>query len=156
MPDAREDRLHQAVKLLAEEVRERLDLHPLGHLVAGSAALDLHLLLPTAPRNGNIERAGREAAEALQAALQSLLDHGAILQPGRVFCLRCGSARCAHAAPAESRQVFAGYGPTGLPRFQDFGQWLLARRDPRVDLLYREPPQLVTVVVPGRELARQL
>jgi hypothetical protein len=118
--------------------------------------LDLHLLLPTAPRNGNIERAGREAAEALQAALQSLLDHGAILQPGRVFCLRCGSARCPHAAPAESRQVFAGYGPTGLPRFQDFGQWLLARRDPRVDLLYREPPQLVTVAVPGRELARQL
>lgn len=140
MPETREDRIRQALKLLAEEVRERVDRHPLGHLLAGRGeALDLRLLLPTAPsKNGTLERASREAAEALQGALQSLLLHAAVIHPGRVFCLRCQGALCEHAVPPEARQVFAGYGPTGLPRFQDFGQWLLARRDPRVDLLYRE------------------
>lgn len=156
MPEPREDRLRHAIKLLVEEARERIDRHPLGHLIAGSEALDLRLALPVAARDGNVERAGRAASEAIQEALQSLLDHSSILQPGRVFCLRCGSGRCEHAAPADGRQVFTGYGPTGLPRFLDFGQWLLERRDPRVDLLYREPPQLVSAVVTGRDLERQL
>lgn len=142
MAETREDRIRQALKLLAEEVRERVDRHPLGHLLAGRGeALDLRLLLPTAPsKNGTLERASRETAEALQGALQSLLLHAAVIHPGRVFCLRCQGALCEHAVPPEARQVFAGYSPTGVPRFQDFGQWLLARRDPRVDLLYREKP----------------
>jgi hypothetical protein len=79
-----------------------------------------------------------------------------VFQPGRIFCFRCQSAGCEHAAPAEGRQVFTGYRGTGAPRFQDFGQWLLQRRDPRVDLLYREPPQLAAVVSPGAELTADL
>ena len=156
MPDAaeREQRIQQALQLLIDEVRERIDRHPLGHLVAGRGEqIDLRLTLPTALRDGQLGRAGRDASESLQEAVQSLLHHSALFQPGRVLCLRCQTAACEHSAPADSRQVFAGWGPAGLPRFVDFGQWLLQRRDPRVDLLYRDPPQLITVVTLEEELA---
>ncbi len=88
--------------------------------------------------------------------MRGLLHHSALFQPGRVLCLRCQTATCEHSAPADGRQVFAGWGPAGLPRFVDFGQWLLQRRDPRVDLLYRDSPQLLAVVVPEAELAGSL
>jgi hypothetical protein len=151
------ERLQQALKLLADEVRERLERHPLGHLVAGRGdRIDLHLPVPTALKEGTLERAGRAAGEAVQEAIQSLVAHSAHFQPGRVFCLRCQSAACEHSAPAGNRQVFTGYASTGVPRFADLGQWLLARRDPRVDLLYRETPQLLATVSPGAELTGEL
>jgi hypothetical protein len=151
------ERLQQAMKLLADEVRERLDRHPLGHLVAGRGdRLDVRLPVPTALKEGTLERAGRAAEEAVQEAIQSLVAHSARFQPGRVFCLRCQSAVCEHSAPLSNRQVFTGYASTGVPRFADLGQWLLARRDPRVDLLYRESPQLLATVSPGAELTGEL
>ena len=158
MPAAdREERIRQALQLLIDEVRERIDRHPLGHLVAGRGEqIDLRLTLPTALRDGHLGKAGRDASESLQEAVQSLLHHSALFQPGRVLCLRCQTAVCEHSAPANGRQVFAGWGPAGLPRFADFGQWLLQRRDPRVDLLYRDSPQIVTVVVPEAEIAGDL
>jgi hypothetical protein len=159
VPDAadRDERIQQALQLLIDEVRERIDRHPLGHLVAGRGErIDLRLELPTALRDGQLGRAGRDAAESLQEAVQALLHHSALFQPGRVLCLRCQTAACEHSAPVNSRQVFAGWGPAGLPRFADFGQWLLQRRDPRVDLLYKDSPQLLAVVVPEAELAGNL
>lgn len=150
-------RLQQALKLLADEVRERLDRHPLGHLVAGRGdRLDVRLPVPTALKEGTLERAGRAAEEAVQEAIQSLVAHSSRFQPGRVFCLRCQSAACEHSAPQSHRQVFTGYASTGVPRFADLGQWLLARRDPRIDLLYRESPQLLATVSPGTELTGEL
>ena len=155
-PD-RDERIRQALQILVDEVREQIDRHPLGHLVAGRGErIDLRLSLPTAPRDGQIARAGQDAVESIHQAVQALLHHSAVFQPGRVLCLRCQTAACEHAAPTDSRQVFAGWGKTGLPRFVDFGQWLLARRDPRVDLLYRDSPPLLTVVVPEAELAGDL
>ena len=151
------DRILQAMKLLADEARERIELHPLGHLLAGRGEpLDLHVAVPTSLREGRLEQMSRDTEEAIQAALQELIQHTAVFQPGRVFCFRCQSAACEHSAPADGRQVFTGYRGTGAPRFQDFGQWLLQRRDPRVDLLYREPPQLVAVVSSGAELTADL
>ncbi|HET9226703.1 MAG TPA: hypothetical protein VFR31_08550 [Thermoanaerobaculia bacterium] len=151
------ERLRQVMKLLSDEVRERLERHPLGHLVAGRAdRLDLTLAVPTALREGSIEKAGSAAEEAVQSAIQSLVAHNARFQPGRVFCLRCQSAGCEHSAPTGSRQVFTGYAGTGAPRFQDMGQWLLQRRDPRVDLVYRDSPQLVATVSTGAELTGEL
>ena len=145
------------MKLLADEVRERLERHPLGHLVTGRGErLDLRLSVPTALKEGTLERAGHAAEEAVQEAIQSLVAHSARFQPGRVFCLRCQSAVCEHSAPLSNRQVFTGYASTGVPRFADLGQWLLSRRDPRVDLLYRESPQLLATVSSGAELIGEL
>jgi len=71
VPDAadRDERIQQALQLLIDEVRERIDRHPLGHLVAGRGEqIDLRLSLPTALRDGQLGRAGRDAAESLQEA----------------------------------------------------------------------------------------
>ncbi|MDY7095223.1 MAG: hypothetical protein SX243_19780 [Acidobacteriota bacterium] len=65
-------------------------------------------------------------------------------------------APCQHTQPPGSQDVFTGYGPTGIPRFTDLGQWLLERQDPRVDDLYQEPPRLVTVVSTGPELTGEV
>jgi hypothetical protein len=43
-----------------------------------------------------------------------------------------------------------------VPRFLDLGQWLLDRRDPRVDLLYRSPAALLAHRTEGRDLCKNL
>lgn len=154
-------RLLEALRLLAEEVRRRLDRHPWGHLLTGQGeALDLLLELPTSLRESLTSDALAALAEdtstALDEAIHRLLTHRAVLRPGSVYCLRCRSAECEHARPDDPRQVFAGFGKTGLPEFQDLGQLLLEHGDEAVDQLYRQPPELVTRVVRGRQLTTEL
>lgn len=154
-------RVEEALRLLTEELTERLDRHPWGHLLqAGDDTLPLDLELPTSLRrgihHGALDELAAGAADALDEALQQLLTHKATLKPGTVFCLRCGAADCEHARPREARQVFAGFGPSGLPRFADLGQLLLERGDPDVDLLYRGRTELVARVMPGAMLTSEL
>lgn len=152
-------RVEQAVRLLTEEVRERLDRHPWGHLLAGRRdALPLTLALPTLlqERTETLETRAAEASEALDGVIQALLTHRATILPGAVFCLRCETAECDHAMPTGPRQVFAGYGKTGIPRFEDFGQLLLELQDPRVDRLFGGNPEPLTRTFGDRELTAGL
>lgn len=151
------ERIERALRLLDEELRERLARHPQGHLLAGGREeLDLPLALPPGVSAGRLaeeaERLDAEIARALEAALA----HRAAFRPGRVFCLRCGGAGCEHSLPGGPREVFAGYGPSGLPRFLDFGQLLLERGDPRVDRLFGDAPALLAHTVAGADLVRDL
>ena len=151
------DFLTQAMEALTRAVDERVAKHPQGHLLTGRRThLELTLEIPLSPPDGVPIEAIERVKQDLDGELENLLAHRAAFQPGRVFCLRCSSADCEHAAPASSREVFAGYSPTGIPRFQDFGQWLLENQHPEVDQLYRRPPQLVTQVISGRDLHAQL
>ncbi len=152
-------RVEQAVRLLTEEVRERLDRHPWGHLLAGRRdTLPLTLALPTLrqERTETLETRTAEASEALDGVIQALLTHRATIRPGAVFCLRCETAECDHTMPTGPRQVFAGYGKTGIPRFEDFGQLLLELQDPRVDRLFRGNPEPLTRTFGDRELTAGL
>jgi hypothetical protein len=156
-PPARSDRLEQALRLLAEEARERLARHPSGHLAAAAdERLELVLEVPAAARGVRFGDLAGQLDTALDAAVAALVAHRAAFRPGAVFCLRCGGAECAHATPSGPREVFAGYGGTGLPRFLDFAQLLLERGDRRVDRLYDEPPALLAHTVLGRDLAGDL
>jgi len=151
------DRVGQAVELLAEELRSRLRSHPGGHLlIGGGGAVTVAVRLPISPREGELAAAAGATGEELTDELQALLLQRAVFRPGRVWCLRCASAECEHSAPASSREVFTGYGPTGLPRFADFGSWLLSRGDPRVDLLYETPPRFLAVAATGEALTADL
>lgn len=154
-------RLEEALRLLAEEVRRRLDRHPWGHLLAGQGdALPLALELPTSLREslgpGALGALTEDTSAALDEAIHRLLTHRAVLRPGSVYCLRCRSAECEHVRPDDPRQVFAGFGKTGLPGFRDLGQLLLEYGDEAVDRLYRQPPELVTRVMRGRQLTAEL
>ncbi len=139
------DRLRDALRLLQDELLDVARRHPLGHLLPGRGeSIDVRLRLPL---DRDEERLGtaRDVLEgALDAGLASVLRHRATFVPGRVFCLRCRQATCGHAVPADARHVFAGYSPSGVPRFVDLGQWLLELRDPRVEALYDDAGPLVT------------
>lgn len=150
------DSIREAVEGLATELRERLRRHPPGHLAGGGEWVELRLRLPTGAREDALAHAASLAAEALDETVGELFARRRIFRPSRIFCLRCGTTDCAHAAPGASTAVFTGYGPSGLPRFADFGQWLLAVQDPRVDLLYRDPPSLLSRVSSGSQLTADL
>lgn len=156
-PSRSQERIRQALELLRSEVQAQVAAHPWGHLLAGRGGdVDIRLRVPVAPREGEMERA-REALEAdLSDGIRSLVAHRATFRPGRIFCLRCGSATCQHSAPGSSREIFAGYGPSGLPRFAEMGQWLLERGDPRVDLLYQDRPRFLAHVASGADLTASL
>ena len=160
-----ERHLRRALEALSDAAREHLARHPLGHLMSGSQSeLELTLPVPLAgatgaktPRRAGVgDRALAEAHRQLVGELEAALARHAAFRPGRVLCLRCAPAECEHGAPRSPREVFAGYGPSGTPRFLDFGQWLLERQHPEVERIYRRPPELVTDVASGRELSRQL
>jgi hypothetical protein len=169
--------LRKAVELLNAEAQARLDRHPWGHLLAGrreTLHLPLELLLNARPEE--LPKLAQRLQEGLEEALRAVLAHQAVVRPGQAYCLRCAGsepsstpghdprrqeaqspeAQCGHARPPRPQDVFTGYGPTGIPRFTDLGQWLLERQDPRVDALYQEPPRLVTIVSTGEELTGDL
>jgi hypothetical protein len=150
-------RLREALRLLAAEAEARIARHPGGHLVAGRGEnLAVALRIPSDLRDGRLEPAIRAADEALDDALGDLVRERSVFRPGRAFCLRCSSPDCVHSMAPEPRQVFAGYGPTGVPRFLDFGQLLLERRDPRVETLFRDAPGLVALTLGEADLCAAL
>ncbi len=156
-PTPASERLREALRLLAEEVERRIASHPGGYLVAGrSASVTVSLRLPSDLREGRLEPALKAADLALDEALDDLVRERSVFRPGRAFCLRCSTPDCSHAVALDPRQVFAGYGPTGLPRFLDFGQLLLERRDPRVETLFRDTPGLVALTLGEADLCAAL
>jgi hypothetical protein len=155
-PDDR-DSLSRALEHLARELRGRVLAHPQAHLLEGGGDdVEIKLRVPLKESDGWLTRSQQLASDSLDGALRNVLLHRGTFKPGRVYCLRCSSATCAHSTPLQPNQVFAGYGPSGVPRFEDLGQWLLERQEPEVDRLYRRPPQLVTHVTPGPDLAAGL
>lgn len=149
--------VRQALELLVDEVARRVDKHPAGHLIGDDRQrLRLEIDVPMDPRDGDLERLATELWQRLDEGVRDILLHRASFRAGRVFCLRCSSADCEHALPAAPRHVFAGYGPTGMPRFVDLGELLLSRGDPRVGELFDDDGGLVTREIPGEDLTEEL
>lgn len=149
-----DERLRRALELLADAARDRL--RALGNGAPQREPLSLALRLPLDGASEALARSAGELAGELEEELRAVVAARSLCPPGRVACARCGSSGCEHAAPADPRLVFAGWGPSGIPRFVDFGQLLLERGHPRVGELYAERPPLLTLVVPGRELLADL
>ena len=152
-----DDRIAEALRLLDLEVQERIDRHPHGHLLRRRGGrLELPLELPVLSTGEALDEAIARFRERLDLLIGEALGRAVVFRPGAVFCLRCGRSDCEHAAPAGSREVFAGYGPTGIPRFLDLGQLLLARHDERVEELFGDRGRLVVHRMPGEELSADL
>ena len=143
---------------IADEVHRRIAASPGGHLVDGRLG-ELELRLKVNLRDA---QAGAEGlAEALESALanfvEDAVEDAAAFRPGHAFCHRCESAECGHAMPAGPRLVFAGYSPTGIPRWSEFGELCLQRRHPRIDRLYDERrPEVLTLEIEGSDLKADL
>jgi hypothetical protein len=154
--DARES-VREALRLLVDQVEGRVDRHPAGPMISGEReSLQLRLDLPLSASDEDLDRIAGELWERIDAGVREILVHRASFRIGRVFCLRCGSADCEHAAPARSREVFAGYGPSGVPRFLDLGELLLSRQDPRVGELFEGAGGVVSCAMTEEELMREV
>ena len=148
--------VRRTLEALRELVHQEIARHPSGHLGIGPVRrleLDLSVpLRPVGPDAGDLD----SVREAIRRGVDELLLRRAILRPGRVWCLRCASSDCEHAAIEDPRTVFAGWTPSGIPRFEELGQVLLERRHPRVDRLFSGSPEVIATVVPGRDLTAGL
>ncbi|RMG48212.1 MAG: hypothetical protein D6718_02255 [Acidobacteria bacterium] len=153
----RDDPIGEALRLLAREIRRRAERHPAAHLPPGrDERVVLRLRLPLDEREGALEEAAERARSEIERSVGATMSRRAAFRPGHVYCLRCGSADCGHGTPQRAREVFAGFGPTGMPRFVDLGQFLLERHDPRVERLYAGGRGLVAEVVGEAELTWDL
>ncbi len=112
------------------------------------------------PGNGELDIT-IPSAKVLLSDLKKVVDEIAtereVFRAGHVHCFWCQSSACEHSLPPGEAFVFTGYSPTGLPEWEEFPAWLLARKDERVESLYRRPPALIPSFVRGSDLkANQL
>jgi hypothetical protein len=136
-----------AGEALLRLVRERLGRKPGGHLVeSGLESLDLRIVVALQGPDADPLRIADRLTEEIDRLLDDAVQQAAAFRPGHAFCHRCESVSCQHSRPPSCRHVCVGYAATGMPRWEDFAQFCLERRHPRVDELYREPPALLTVV----------
>ncbi|MEM8960735.1 MAG: hypothetical protein AAGD38_04585 [Acidobacteriota bacterium] len=158
MADAEERRqsARRAIERLRDTVRARIERHPQGHLLERQkGAVQLEVSVPIGG-SGPIDDNLVELEEQIDAKIDLLLARRAAMRPGHVYCLRSQSTDSEHSRPRDPRHVFYGYGPTGLPQYRDFAQWLLESGDERVDRLYAGDRRTVARVVAGRTLVQDL
>lgn len=152
----RVEQVEDALRALSETARALVDAHPHGHLLRGRERLALQVELPLDQDPAAIQHQAHDAHGALQDAVDALLAHAAAFRPGRLLCLRCGSAECEHAGAPGPRQVFVGYGPSGLPRFSDLASFLVERRHEQVERLFDGSSTVLSSVIAEQELSGEL
>ncbi len=119
--------------------------------------LDLRLHLQVTPRDEWRLKFLPSLRRQILDQVGDLIVEREVYLAGRVYCFRCESSLCEHAAPPSAQQVFRGYGSTGEPEWHELAQSFIQAGDERVDRLYQRTPQVVALVVTGRELkAEQL
>ncbi|HEX4823539.1 MAG TPA: hypothetical protein VFV19_04475 [Candidatus Polarisedimenticolaceae bacterium] len=134
-------------------VRERLSRKAGAHLIEGAIdRITLEVALPLRGLPAPGEAFARALVDQIDRILDAAIQHAASFRPGHAFCHRCGVTPCEHSAAPSHRHVFAGYTPTGAPRWEDFAQLCLDLRHPEVDRLYADPPAFVSLVRSGAEL----
>lgn len=74
--------------------------------------------------------------QQIRMAVRETVAQAEAYQYGRLYCYRCESSHCSHSVPPRPSCVFAGYTPTGLPRWEELPQMLLELRRPDVERLY--------------------
>jgi hypothetical protein len=117
--------------------------------------LELTVRMRVAPKAGwGLHFAPSLNQQVVEQLGDTLAERG-IYREGAVYCFRCGTSGCGHAVPPSPRQVFAGYGSTGLPEYHDLPQAFLRAHDERVHHLYAEIPFLAALVESGKDLKAQ-
>lgn len=152
------DSVVRALRLLADRARRLAERHPWGSVPPGRRGeIELTLRLPIGSDSEALAAEADRVAAELEAGVRDALLHASAFEPGRVLCLRCRSTSCDDAAPRSPRDVFAGYGATGVPRFVDFAQLLLDCQDPRVATLYADDAdELVSLIQLESDLSSEL
>ncbi len=144
------ERLYESLSALARRLAASLaqEMRTRGSVDAVELTVPLLLAGTTEKR---AERAHELLAD-LRQQIEEKLRTADAFWPGRVYCFWCESAGCEHAVPPSRKHVFAGFGPTGKPEWTEFHTLCLKVKDPRVDGLFRDPPDVLGIVQHGHEL----
>jgi|GEM_PF-310755 len=121
-----------------------------------AAAVTLTLSVPLAvPAGDQAERTAallKDVRERVGAASESAV---AFLE-GHVYCFQTHAPDSMNSRPTHPTDVFAGYAPTGKPEWISFANLCLARKEPRVDRLYGDAPEVLAFVQRADELDEDL
>ena len=108
------------------------------------------LMLPVevrlGPRMPIDETAVAQLVDGLRVRVSGALKSQVAFEPGRVYCFLCDEPCCVHSAPQKPAETFVGYRPTGKPVWQTFTTLCMERREPRVDRLFGERPEIIALV----------
>ncbi|MCC6619696.1 MAG: hypothetical protein IT385_00485 [Deltaproteobacteria bacterium] len=139
--------LDRVVAALARDAG--LDLRA-GHAIELALPLEL----------GGLPRPLAERARALEQALRRLVDETArgarAFRDGHVYCFFSDQPESPYSSPPGPTDVFAGYAPNGKPDWIGFANLCLVRREPRVDRLFADSPEIAAIVQMHDELAEGL
>ena len=75
---------------------------------------------------------------------------------GSAYCFFCQQSSCPHSEPPSAASAFAGYLPTGRPRWVDFPSLTLEWRDPRVEAVFSGRPEVIALFRSAPSLTAQL
>ena len=108
------------------------------------------------PAESPVEADAASLIREVERSVLEVIRTAFAFRPGRVHCLQCGTSDCPHGSPSCDTMVFAGYGPSGKPRFLEFAHLLLERGDLRAGALFGDRPRVVALRMDARELHRDL
>ncbi|MDY0058178.1 MAG: hypothetical protein RBU45_00065 [Myxococcota bacterium] len=92
----------------------------------------------------------------VETALRRASRHLPSLQAGEAWCFLCRRPGCPHAQPPDRQTVFAGYNPTGTPRWEPFAGRCLSLVPERADRLFGPHAETLALVHRGDRLCREL
>ncbi len=150
--------LDALVSALAEEQGYRARFAEGGRADATSID-DLVVMLAARP-HGRDATDARERAEALVERLRDRVAEAirgaTAFHQGHVYCFFTDTPESPYSHPPTPTDVFAGYHPNGKPSWLGFANLCIARREPRVDRLYGESPEVIAVTQRADELTAGL
>lgn len=102
-----------------------------------------------APRGARVEALVADARVRLQEALAGATP----FREGHVYCFFTNQPESPYSSPPRPTDVFAGYAASGRPEWVSFANLCLARKEPRVDRLYGDAPEVLALVLGPEDLA---
>ena len=123
-----------------------------GDIPENANDIDMVLRLKIAPSNNWSLHFEPDLNEQLSAQIEDFQAQQDVFQQGHVYCFRCNSSTCEHAAPPDTLHVFKGYSEMGVPEWNEFAQVLLEQKDERVDRIFSNKGAAIARMQLGKEL----
>jgi len=97
---------------------------------------------------------GREVALVahLRDHLRAAQRESATFVEGAVYCFHTDQPESNYSRPTKATEVFAGYAANGKPEWVGFANLCLERREPRVDRLFGDSPEVLALIIGADEL----
>ncbi len=158
-PRPLEDRAAKILKDLKELSREMGEEHGLIRAEAfpvKSIVLPVTLAMDGRPMTSVTHAESARLVRDLNSRVTEAVKALTAFRQGCVYCFQCDAPDCSHALPDDPDKTFSGYTATGKPVWRTFLNLCMEWKDPRVEKLYGDAPEVFAVVQKARELKGEL